>query len=183
MAPLFRFCFYRVGGDHHLCEEAVQETLLQAIDRLRSYQPARGEGEVFPWLTGLARNEIRRILHREKRTAGLAQFWRRMDEQLLSLFAMLETEPFGDELLIRAETRSMVNATMSQLPPRYSHALEEKYLRGKTLRQLAAAAGTTEKAAESLLGRARQAFRSTFLALASNLPLQSDSDRSDEVMP
>ncbi|MFP4052496.1 MAG: RNA polymerase sigma factor [Phycisphaerae bacterium] len=183
IAPLFRFCFYRVGGDHHLCEEAVQETLLKAIDRLPSYQPTRGDGEVFPWLTGLARNEIRRILNREKRTAGLAEFWRRMDEQLLSLYAMLETEPFGDDLLVRAETRTMVNATMSQLPLRYSHALEEKYVRGRTLRQIAAAAGTTEKAAESLLARARQAFRSTFLALAGNLPLQSDFDRFGEVTP
>ncbi len=183
IAPLFRFCFYRVGGDHHLCEEVVQETLLAAIGRLHAYQPDRSDGEVFPWLTGLARNEIRRVLRREKQTAGLTEFWRRMDEQLLSLYAMLETEPFSDDLLARAETRSMVNATMSQLPIHYSRALEAKYVLGHSVCQLAADAGTTEKAAESLLARARRAFRETFRALTTNLHLDTPNTESGEVTP
>ena len=183
IAPLFRFCYYRVGGDHHLCEEVVQETLLAAISRLDAYQPDRCGGEVFPWLTGLARNNIRRVLRREQQTTRLAEFWQRMDEQLLSLYAMLETEPFGDDLLARAETRSMVNATMSQLPLHYSRALEAKYVLGLTVREFAADAGTTEKAAESLLTRARRAFRETFHALANNLPLDTANTESDEVTP
>lgn len=59
VAPLFRFCYYRVGKDEHLCEDVVQETLLRAIDRLTNYEPARSDADIFPWLTGLARNEIR----------------------------------------------------------------------------------------------------------------------------
>ena len=172
LEQLYRFCLYRVGKNHHLCEEAVQETLLRAIRRLDRYDPARSGGTIFGWLTGLARNEIRRILARERPAADLEAFWARMDEQLLSLYAMLESEPFADELLARRETREMVNATMSQLPPRYGRALEARYLLGKSVRDVASVLGTTVKAAESLLGRARQAFRATFLALANNLPLE-----------
>ena len=59
LAPLWRFCLYRVGNDRHLCEEVVQETLLCAIRRLSEYEPGRGAGKILSWLTGLARDEIR----------------------------------------------------------------------------------------------------------------------------
>ena len=172
LRPLYRFCLYRVGGNHHLCKEVVQETLLGAIERLAGYDPRRSAGDIFGWLTGLARNEIRRVLARERRGAELAGFWQRMDDQLLSLYAMLESEPFGDELLARRETREMVNATMAQLPLPYGRALEAKYVAGQSVREIATSMGTSEKAAESLLGRARAAFRATFLALSQNLPAE-----------
>jgi len=85
---------------------------------------------------------------------------------------MLESEPFGDELLARRETREMVNATMAQLPLPYGRALEAKYVAGQSVREIATSMGTSEKAAESLLGRARAAFRATFLALSQNLPAE-----------
>lgn len=168
--PLYRFCLYRVGGNHHLCEEVVQETLLGAIRRLRRYEPARCGGDIFPWLTGLARNEIRRVLARERSAVELEGFWKAMDRQLLSLYAMLESEPFGEDVLVRRETREMVNATMAQLPPHYGQALEAKYVLGQSVREIAASLDTSTKAAESLLTRARAAFRATFLTLAKNLP-------------
>ena len=53
LTPLYRFCFYRVGGARHLCEEVVQETLVRAICELDLYQPGRADANIFPWLTGL----------------------------------------------------------------------------------------------------------------------------------
>ncbi len=172
LKPLYHFCLYRVGRNHHLCEEVVQETLLGAIRRLSDYDPQRARGDIFPWLTGLARNEIRRVLAREKPAVDIANFWTKMDEQLLSLYAMLESQPFGSDLLARTETREMVNATMAQLPHHYGQVLEAKYVMGKSVRDIAAALGTSAKAAESMLTRAREAFRATFLALANNLPME-----------
>ena len=164
--PLYRFCLYRVGADHHLCEDVVQQTLLDAIGKLDQYEPSRCDGHILTWLTGLARNEIRRALSRVPNGAQLEAYWRKMDDQLLSLYAMLETQPFEDDLLERQETRQLVNAAMAQLPAHYGQALEAKYLRGLSVRQVAEALGTTAKAAESTLTRARQAFRETFLALS-----------------
>ena len=92
-----------------------------------------------------------------------------MDRELVKIYASLETEPFKAETLERAETRHMVNATMSQLPPHYREALEAKYVSGRSVRTLATTYDTTEKAVESLLSRAREAFRRTFLALARNV--------------
>ena len=92
-----------------------------------------------------------------------------MDRELLGLYARLDSEPFGDEVLQREETRELVNATMAQLPPHYREALEAKYVTGKSVRDLAVQGRTTEKAVESQLTRARKAFRATFLALTQTL--------------
>ena len=43
---------------------------------------------------------------------------------------------------------------------------------GKSVRDIAAALGTSAKAAESMLTRARDAFRATFLALTKSLPVE-----------
>lgn len=169
LEPLYRFCFYRVGRNRHLCEDVVQETLLRAIRDIEQYEPTRSANNIFPWLTGLARNEIRRLLAREKATVSLETLWDKMDRDLLSLYERLEAEPFADDVLCRAETREMVGATMSQLPPHYREALEAKYVLGKSVRDIAAALHVSEKSVESQLTRARRAFRATFLTLARNL--------------
>jgi len=171
LGPLYRFCFYRVGRNRHLCEEVVQETLCRAIRDLDKYDPARAGGDVFPWLAGLARNEIQRALAKEKQAAALQTVWAKMDEELRAVYSRLESEPFSDELLERDQTREMVNATMSQLPSHYREALEAKYVGGKSVRQIAAAWSMSEKAVESRLTRARKAFRATFLTLARNVSL------------
>jgi RNA polymerase sigma-70 factor (ECF subfamily) len=172
LQPLFGFCLYRVGRNQHLCEEVVQETLLRALRDLENYEPERANNNVFPWLTGLARNEIHRVLSREKAAVSLQTLWANMDKELLAVYARLDSEPFADELLQREETRELVNATMSQLPPHYREALEAKYVAGKSVRDLAERWSISEKAAESQLTRARKAFRATFLALTRNLEVE-----------
>jgi RNA polymerase sigma-70 factor (ECF subfamily) len=169
LQPLYSFCLYRVGRNQHLCEEVVQETMLKAIRALNTYEPARAQDNVFPWLTGLARNEIQRLLSREKAASSLQSLWLKMDHELLAIYSRLEAEPLADEVLRREETRELVNATMSQLSPQYREALEAKYLEGRSVRDLADAWQLSEKAMESQLTRARKAFRATFLALSRNL--------------
>jgi RNA polymerase sigma-70 factor (ECF subfamily) len=169
LGPLYAFCLYRVGRNQHLCEEVVQETMLRALRELAHYDPQRSNHNIFPWLTGLARNEIHRVLGREKMGLSLETLWANVDKELLAVFARLDSEPFADELLQREETRELVNATMAQLPPHYREALEAKYVGGKSVRDLASQWGSSEKAVESQLTRARKAFRATFLALSRNL--------------
>jgi RNA polymerase sigma-70 factor (ECF subfamily) len=169
LQPLYAFCLYRVGRNRHLCEEVVQETLLRALGELGHYDPKRSNNNIFPWLTGLARNEIHRVLGRERVGLSLETMWANVDKELLAVFTRLDSEPFADELLQRQETRELVNATMAQLPPHYREALEAKYVGGKSVRDLASKWGASEKAVESQLTRARKAFRATFLALSRNL--------------
>jgi DNA-directed RNA polymerase specialized sigma24 family protein len=59
-----------------------------------------------------------------------------------------------------------VQATLDTLPERYGQALEWKYVDGLAVAEIAARLGTGEKAAESLLSRAREAFRAAIGELA-----------------
>src|SRR5260370_40052100 len=119
LQPLYGFCFYRVGRNRHLCEEVVQETLLRALRDLQQYDPARANNNIFPWLTGLARNEIHRVLSHERATVSLESLWCRMDQELHALFDRLESEPLAEDLPVPQQTRELFNATMSQRPPDY----------------------------------------------------------------
>ncbi|MCA9207409.1 MAG: sigma-70 family RNA polymerase sigma factor [Planctomycetales bacterium] len=92
-----------------------------------------------------------------------------MDQRLARVYAALDRELIEEDVLRCEETRQMVNATMSQLPSHYREALELKYVAGHSVRQIATARAMTEKAVESLLTRARQAFRETFLTLSQSL--------------
>ena len=163
--PLYRFCLYRLGSDEHLTEEVVQETLVRAIRDLEKYDPGRCGGNIFNWLSGLARNEIRRALGHKGRAVSLQALWDNLDDQLRDVYSRLESAPLAEDVLDRDETREMVNATMAQLPPHYREALEAKYVAGKTVRDMATAGRMSEKAVESQLTRARKAFRATFAAL------------------
>ena len=175
LVPLYQFCLYRVGRDRYVCEEVVQETLCQAIRDLSNYDPARSNNSIFGWLTGLARNHIQRVLGTDRRAVSLEALWSRMDKELLEVYARLDSQEFDGDLLEREETREMVNVTMSQLPQNYRAALEAKYVQGRSVREIADASSISEKAAESMLTRAREAFRETFLALARNLNVEVTS--------
>lgn len=162
LEPLYRFCFHRLGRNQSLAEDVAQETMLLAIERLESYDPRRSEGRIWGWLSGLARNEIRRVLKHYERGSSLQQFWDATDERLLEALRQVDSQMLSEADLLRNETRQLVNVTMSQLPVHYQKALEAKYLNGESLNQMAASLGVTVEAMESTLRRARKAFRETF---------------------
>jgi len=161
---LYAFVFYRVGRDETIAEDVVQETFLQALDRLDDYDPDRGS--MSSWLCVLSRNVIRRHVKSHRRSQELQAMWDRIDETLAQVFAALDREPLTDEVIEREETRDLVNVTIAHLPDRYRAVLEQKYVGGQTLADLAQRLDVSEDAAKSLLARARRAFRETFLALS-----------------
>src|SRR2546423_1148925 len=75
------------------------------------------------------------------------------------------TEPLHGELsspdpgVTERERAERIAAALAQLPERYEAALRMKYLDRRSVAEMAAEWGETEKAIESLLSRARAAFR------------------------
>ena len=172
--PLFAFCLHRLRGDRHLCEEVVQEVLMRTLRELPKYDPDRANNEIFPWLQGLARNEIRRKLDQEKQSARWQAVWQRIDQALFTDLASMESEPLDQSLIDREETETLVNAALSQLPPHYRDTLADKYLHGRSVREIAAELHVTEKTVESRLTRARDAFRKAFTTLIQSMNLEFD---------
>ena len=169
--PLWRFCFARLGGDHHLCEEVVQEALLRALRDLARYEPVRSAGDPLPWLVGLARNEVRRARGRERGAASAAPVG--FDDDLLRAYAQVDVAVLPPECLERAETRGLVQATLERLSEGHREALEGKYVLDQSVRCLARSWSVSEKAAESRLSRARAAFREVFRSLTGDVRVEA----------
>ena len=69
------------------------------------------------------------------------------------------------DALQRKETARLVQVVLDRLPDRYGDALEWKYIEGLSVAEIAVRLGVATKAAESLLARARTAFRDAFSAV------------------
>jgi RNA polymerase sigma-70 factor (ECF subfamily) len=83
--------------------------------------------------------------------------------QLETLAARLEGP---EQQLERQDLARLVQLTLDYLPARYGDVLEWKYLQGLSMREIAERLDTTTKAVESLLTRARDAFRDGFATLS-----------------
>lgn len=159
---LYEFVHYRVGGDRGAAEDVVQDTFLIALEKLGSFD---GRSSLHTWLCGIARNRIRKQ-RRARRPRALADVLAEADPEIDAILADVDREPLPDWVLEREETRELVGATLSSLPPGYRDALLDKYVEGLSVAEMAARGGKGEKATESMLHRARLAFARVFQLLA-----------------
>jgi RNA polymerase sigma-70 factor, ECF subfamily len=164
--PLFRFALARVDQDVELAKEMTQATLCKVVEKLGTY---RGEAALFSWLCSICRFEISGHFRRARRLPPTVHLVEEGDP-LRGVLESLATDAGDPEsALLRREVARLVHVTVDHLPPHYGQVLEWKYSDGLSVKQIAELLGTSPKAAESLLTRARQAFRDGFASLADSL--------------
>jgi len=156
---LFRFASARLGGDQDAAEEVTQATLIRALDKLDTY---RGEAALFTWLCALCRHEVSAWLERSGRVRQETLIDDRPEIRaaLDAVAASLVDDP--EKAFDRKELSRLVQATLDHLPGRYADALEWKYIERLSVQEISDRLGLGYKATESLLSRARQAFRDGF---------------------
>ncbi len=151
----YRFAYHHLDGNHADAEDLCSDIMMAAARSIGRYDGKRGTLDV--WLLGLARHRLARFCRR-----------RRIEEPLVPDVGKAEIQA-ADAVAGRAadETleRAVVNRALVSLPERQAAVLIGKYVTGHTVEELAAQMGSTPKAIESLLSRARAAFRSAFSAL------------------
>jgi RNA polymerase sigma-70 factor (ECF subfamily) len=165
--PVYAFIYYRVGRDGDLAGDVSQETFVAALERIERFDP--GRGEMFPWLTHIARNCIRKALRRRGREGATADFWETLDRRLLRATTDLGAGTLPVELLERKETAALVRLALSNLPLRYQLALRRRYFEELSIHQMAGLEGDSEGAVKVLLHRARSAFRTAFETISASL--------------
>ena len=138
--PLAAYVRWRCGGLPDLADDVLQETWLTAVRRLRAFDPAKGP--FFAWLCGIAFNAVRNDVRGRKRRR--------------------ESPLPPDRAAPQAQNPERVAAALAALPEHYEAVLRAKYLDRQTVDEIAAGRGESAKAVESLLGRARQAFREAY---------------------
>jgi RNA polymerase sigma-70 factor (ECF subfamily) len=159
-APLYRFALPRVA-DEDAAEEIVQTTLCRAVRKLSGY---RGEAALLTWLTTICRHEIATYFERRKKVPPMLD----LSDDLPEIRAALESlavDGGAESVLRRREIARLVQIVLDRLPGRYGDALEWKYIDGLTVAEIAERLMLAPKAAESLLTRARAAFRDAWVAV------------------
>lgn len=159
---LFRFTLTRTDGNADLAEEVVQQTMCKVVRKMGNF---RGEALLFTWLCQICRNELIAVFRRH----GIKDQRSVPYEDVPEIRAALESisvDPGTPESQRTAdELAKFVRVTLAHLPLNYASALELKYIRGCSVGEIGEHLNISTKAAESVLSRARAAFKEGFRSL------------------
>lgn len=155
-ARVYRFALPRLNGDVEAARDVVQATLGKAMRGLHGF---RGESGLFTWICRICRNEVVEYLRSRRRGGDFT-----LIDDHPQLRAAVESIEAPEEYdLVRAygreETARLVRVVLDRLPAGYGDALEWKYLEGDSVEAIGRRLGIGTIAAQSLLARARVAFR------------------------
>jgi RNA polymerase sigma-70 factor (ECF subfamily) len=156
-AAVYRFAASRLGRASEHTGELTQLTLIKALSKLETY---RGDSGLFAWLCTFCRHELSAFYERRNRQArevALVEQAEEVQEALVSSAGVHADDP--EAALRRKQSVDRVHAALDGIPAPYGTVLEWKYIDGLSARDIATRLGSSVKAAESLLTRARVAFR------------------------
>jgi RNA polymerase sigma-70 factor (ECF subfamily) len=132
---------------------------------VRKLSTYRGEAALLTWLCTICRREIASYFEERSKVPPMVELADDLPEirsALESLASSAASRP--EQVLQRNETARLVQLVLDRLPDRYGDALEWKYIEGLSVNEIADRLGVGAKAAESVLSRARVAFRDAFTA-------------------
>lgn len=141
---LRRYIAWRLGGQLHAIDDLAQESWLVAARSLQRFDPLRGAFQ--HWLFGIAgnicRNHVRAICRQRVQP--------------------MDANHLPDGNLTPHQEAGRVADALAALPEHYERVLRSKYFEGASVECIARVEGQSEKAVESLLTRARAAFRELY---------------------
>ena len=129
-------------------EDVVQDVFLVALQKLDTFA---GQSSIVGWLVGIARHKVEDVYRAQLREPDPLPD--DMDDTNAS------GEPQLDDVIDAARTREKTRRILEQLPSAYSAALLWRYWEGRSIKEMAAQTGKTEKAIERLIARARMHFK------------------------
>jgi RNA polymerase sigma-70 factor (ECF subfamily) len=133
-------------------EEILQDTFLSAFDSLPLY---RGESSVSTWLISIARHEVADFYRK--------QYVRALVTQTTPLFDNMVSEILSPEFdMEKKKIEKRFFATYRSLSKQYQDILSYRYELSMSVKEIASRMDMSFKATESLLYRARLAFREEY---------------------
>jgi RNA polymerase sigma-70 factor, ECF subfamily len=163
---VYRYALYRVRGDRALAEDVTQETFTRAIESIETF---RGDASgLLKWLRGIAK----RVMARRARSLvpvaarPLSLDTLVGDNQGEQPAWTTDPERQSDAAMMHEEEQQLTGAALTALPERWEEVLRMKYCEGLRVMEIVQRLDSTPKAVESLLSRARAAFRATYARMA-----------------
>ena len=150
LPQVYGFLLLRSGGDGALAEDLTAETFVAAI---KEFNAGRADVVDISWLKTVAR---RRLIDHWRRSSVA----RRHAQSHSTEETVADSEDLSDW--------DMVVETLGRLSPDERLALVLRHIDGHTVAEVAERLDRTPKATESLLGRARKAFRRNYVGSVEN---------------
>jgi len=148
-AAVYRRCLFRLGNFHD-AEDAVQETMLRALQGIRAFEGRSGLGT---WLFAIADNECNSLLQRCKR--------HQYSDHLRCLIRIHE-EQQRMAPTIDQDRSCQVRETLMRLPPKAREVLGLRFFGEASLEEIARTLGISLSAAKMRLYRALDLFEASY---------------------
>jgi RNA polymerase sigma factor (sigma-70 family) len=157
--PLTKFVIKRIGGDETAVEEVLSATMVAAWKGWNTFQH---KSSYFTWLCRIALNKIAdyyrdQVNSKSGIVVPLIEGITKVDPNSLSI----------EEKLVLDELRHGVNECLNLLPPDKRQLLQYRYWEDLSLNQIAKLMGTSERAVEGRLYRARHEFAEVWIEKSS----------------
>ncbi len=153
---LCRFCFRRLHDDHE-SEDVAQEAFARAWRALPTFA---GERHFYPWLTVVAGNLCTDVLRKRARGPQV----RGIDTSRASAEPPAADDP--EEAVLSAVDVRLVAEALGRLSDRHRRILAMREGSGWTYQEIATHEGVEVSTIETLLWRARRAFRRAYIAVS-----------------
>jgi RNA polymerase sigma-70 factor (ECF subfamily) len=142
LPAVYDYLLHRCGG-RALAEDLTSETVLATVDHVRSGHIGTVE---IGYLIGIARHK-------------LVDHWRRQEREQRHLEVYVRAEEVADETVFEPGRAA---AVLAELNPMQRAALTLRYVDDLPVPEVARVLGRTVHATETLLVRAKRAFRSRY---------------------
>lgn len=147
---LFAYILHHLDKDKDVASDIWQETWVVFIEKINDFQ---FKCSIFTWLCAIAKNKISDYYRNAKK--------QELFQSIGKLNFDIDTEEFEVEL-IDIETQVDVIVVLGKLTNEYRYLLEAKYIENKSIDEISCEIDKSYKATESMLTRAREAFRKEF---------------------
>ena len=148
---LLRYLLVVTGGNEAAAREALQLVLVRVVRHVKVFE---SEQQFWGWLTLLARSALTDESRKRRRYFSFLERFTRHQET--SLTATHDGD--ADEQL-----HALLKEKLNALPTDERQLVEQKYISHQSVREIAEAQQTTEKAVESKLSRVRRKLKDAVL--------------------
>jgi RNA polymerase sigma-70 factor, ECF subfamily len=140
-ADIYGYVAFRLAPDTHAAQDLTQDVFVAGF---KAWSTFRGESTPLQWLRAIARRMIADHFKQQRACASMEA---------------IPVQPGNAGDSTAQEQAEMLSAVLRAIAPEDAELLEEKYLEGLSVHEMAGRHGKTEKAIESALSRTRALVR------------------------
>ena len=154
---IYRYCRRRLPEAD--AEDVAVESMRQGLRRIETY---RGEAQLITWLYQVARSQLSAHYKRQQkhRNLVLIEDDDAVRAEVEAMASELEAQP--EQAREQQQRQHLIHYMLDSLPGNYGRVLHWKYIDGYSVDEIAERLTTSPTAIQSMLARARNAFRKTY---------------------